>query len=203
MSLVESAQSHALDVRNRLRRPSNAVPDRPINLKFKHGIDPSAIKRIEIKTVDSEQETENKTKINYLAWKVASLETQLLEVIHRLNTAKKAPVGVIETPEAPPIIYPSITDVIKIVSAHYGVSRADLDSHRRDPFLRKTRNIGYHLCRLHTLRSYPEIGRMFGGKDHTCSFRGNKKIAAERLISRELDEELTGLSTKIAALTAR
>lgn len=203
MSLVESAQSHALEVRNRLRRPLNAVADRPINLRFKNGIDPSKVVKIQIKSVDDTQENNNILKINTLETKMASLEVQLLEVIHRLNTGKSAVPAWLDTPEEPPIRYPSIVEIQKIICNRYRVTRNDICSRRHGKEINRVKNIGYYLCKKHTLRSYPEIGRMFGGKDHSCPLRGNRKIAALRLTDLVLNAELTEISAQIYALTAQ
>lgn len=190
-------------IERRLRLASMAVQDRPINLRFKNGIDPSSIIKIPIKTVDEPLKNNNNIQIKELEAKIASLEVRLNEVTHRLNTGKSAIPDLLDTPEEPPVRYPSISEIQKIICARYLVTKNDICSRRHGKEINRVKNIGYYLCKKHTLRSYPEIGRMFGGKDHSCALRGNRKIAGLRLIDQKLDTELTEISAQIYALTAQ
>jgi chromosomal replication initiator protein len=59
-----------------------------------------------------------------------------------------------------------IEDIQRIVAQHYNVSRADLLSARRTATVVKPRQVAIYLSKILTLRSLPEIGRRFGGRDH-------------------------------------
>jgi chromosomal replication initiator protein len=69
-----------------------------------------------------------------------------------------------------------VEDILRIVSKHYGVSRADLLSARRTANVVRPRQIAMYLAKTLTLRSLPEIGRRFGGRDHTTVLHAVRKI---------------------------
>jgi chromosomal replication initiator protein len=69
-----------------------------------------------------------------------------------------------------------IEDIQKRVASHYNVSRADLLSSRRTAAVVMPRQIAMYLAKSLTLRSLPEIGRRFGGRDHTTVLHAVRKI---------------------------
>ena len=69
-----------------------------------------------------------------------------------------------------------IEDIQKLVATHYQVTRADLLSSRRNANVVKPRQVAMFLAKSLTLRSYPEIGRRFGGRDHTTVLHAVRKI---------------------------
>lgn len=69
-----------------------------------------------------------------------------------------------------------IDDILKLVSSHYNVSRQDILSSRRTAVVVKPRQIAMYLSKVLTLRSLPEIGRRFGGRDHTTVLHAVRKI---------------------------
>ena len=69
-----------------------------------------------------------------------------------------------------------IEDIQKRVASHYNVSRADLLSSRRTAVVVMPRQIAMYLAKSLTLRSLPEIGRRFGGRDHTTVLHAVRKI---------------------------
>jgi chromosomal replication initiator protein len=69
-----------------------------------------------------------------------------------------------------------IEDIQRIVSRHYNVSRGDLLSARRTANVVRPRQVAMYLAKTMTLRSLPEIGRRFGGRDHTTVLHAVRKI---------------------------
>lgn len=69
-----------------------------------------------------------------------------------------------------------IEDILRIVSRHFGVSKGDLLSQRRHRSVVWPRQIGMYLAKQLTHRSLPEIGRRFGGRDHTTVLHAIRKI---------------------------
>lgn len=69
-----------------------------------------------------------------------------------------------------------IEDIQKRVATHYNISRADLLSSRRTAAVVMPRQIAMFLAKSLTLRSLPEIGRRFGGRDHTTVLHAVRKI---------------------------
>jgi chromosomal replication initiator protein len=68
-----------------------------------------------------------------------------------------------------------------VVARQYNVSRADLLSSRRTANVVRPRQVAMYLAKTLTLRSLPEIGRRFGGRDHTTVLHAVRKI--ENLVS--------------------
>jgi chromosomal replication initiator protein len=76
-----------------------------------------------------------------------------------------------------------IDDIQKLVASHYNVSRADILSSRRTANVVLPRQIAMYLSKVLTPRSLPEIGRRFGGRDHTTVLHAVRKI--EELVSKD------------------
>ncbi len=83
-----------------------------------------------------------------------------------------------------------IEDIQKLVATHYNVSRADILSSRRTANVVRPRQIAMYLSKVLTLRSLPEIGRRFGGRDHTTVLHAVRKIEGLTGNDRVLSEEL-------------
>ena len=83
-----------------------------------------------------------------------------------------------------------IEDIQKLVASHYSVSRADILSSRRTAAVVKPRQVAMFLAKILTLRSLPEIGRRFGGRDHTTVLHAVRKIEALSHTDTILREEL-------------
>ena len=83
-----------------------------------------------------------------------------------------------------------IEDIQKLVATHYSVSRADILSSRRTAVVVKPRQVAMFLAKTLTMRSLPEIGRRFGGRDHTTVLHAVRKIEALSASNSALREEL-------------
>jgi chromosomal replication initiator protein len=90
-----------------------------------------------------------------------------------------------------------IEDIQRVVARQYNVSRADLLSSRRTANVVRPRQVAMYLAKIMTLRSLPEIGRRFGGRDHTTVLHAVRKI--ETLVSNDstLAEEIEHLKRQI------
>ncbi|MCB1446288.1 MAG: chromosomal replication initiator protein DnaA [Rhizobiaceae bacterium] len=84
-----------------------------------------------------------------------------------------------------------IEDIQRIVARHYNVSRQELVSNRRTRVIVKPRQIAMYLSKTMTPRSFPEIGRRFGGRDHTTVLHAVRKIeeliASDQKLSHEIE----------------
>jgi chromosomal replication initiator protein len=83
-----------------------------------------------------------------------------------------------------------IEDIQKVVARHYNVSRNDLLSNRRTRVIVRPRQIAMYLSKILTPRSLPEIGRRFGGRDHTTVLHAVRKIEAMLNEDEKLAQEL-------------
>ena len=66
--------------------------------------------------------------------------------------------------------------IVSIVGEHCGVPAKEILGEKRRPDLVQARQLAMYLCRELLGHSYPVIGRMFGGKDHSTVMHGVKKI---------------------------
>ncbi len=84
-----------------------------------------------------------------------------------------------------------IEDIQRVVARHYNVSRQELVSNRRTRVIVKPRQIAMYLSKTLTPRSFPEIGRRFGGRDHTTVLHAVRKIeeliAADQKLNHEIE----------------
>jgi chromosomal replication initiator protein len=83
-----------------------------------------------------------------------------------------------------------IEDIQKLVATRYNVSRADILSERRTAAVVKPRQIAMYLSKALTPRSLPEIGRRFGGRDHTTVLHAVRKIEKAISEDRSLHDEV-------------
>lgn len=83
-----------------------------------------------------------------------------------------------------------IEDIQKLVASHYSVSRPDILSSRRTATVVRPRQIAMYLSKILTLRSLPEIGRRFGGRDHTTVLHAVRKIESLSKSDGALSEEI-------------
>ena len=83
-----------------------------------------------------------------------------------------------------------IEDILKVISRHYNVGRNDLLSPRRAREVVMPRQIGMYLAKKLTARSLPEIGRRFGGRDHSTVLHAVRKIDEQMKGDEKLAREL-------------
>jgi chromosomal replication initiator protein len=77
----------------------------------------------------------------------------------------------------------TVDEIQKAAAAHFGLKQEDLISARRARAVARPRQAAMWLAKAMTTRSYPDIGRRFGGRDHTTVLHAVKVI--ERLIAED------------------
>jgi len=90
-----------------------------------------------------------------------------------------------------------IEDIQKVVAVHFNVSKADLLSSRRTRTIVRPRQIAMYLSKTLTPRSLPEIGRRFGGRDHTTVLHAVRKVEELMRDDRGLADEVELLKRMI------
>ncbi|MCL0039689.1 chromosomal replication initiator protein DnaA [Nitrospinaceae bacterium] len=80
----------------------------------------------------------------------------------------------------------NIATIMAAVADNFEIKISDLKSKKRSRNISIPRQIAMYLCRTHTKLSLPEIGRQFGGKDHTTVIFANKKISGLININNDL-----------------
>ena len=85
----------------------------------------------------------------------------------------------------------TIEEIQKRVAEHFNIRLADMHSARRARAVARPRQVAMYLCKQLTPRSLPEIGRKFGGRDHTTVMHAVRKIeellAADRALGEDID----------------
>jgi len=95
----------------------------------------------------------------------------------------------------------SIRLIKEVVADDFEVSVDNIDGHSRLHEFVIPRMIGMYLCRSMTIHSFPEIGRRFGGKDHTTCLWAFRKIGQSISTDAKLAERVSLIKAKILALT--
>ena len=70
----------------------------------------------------------------------------------------------------------TIEEIQKRVAEHYNIRIADMQSARRARAVARPRQVAMYLAKQLTTRSLPEIGRKFGGRDHTTVMHAVRKV---------------------------
>ena len=84
----------------------------------------------------------------------------------------------------------SVENIQKTVADYYKIKVADMYSKKRPASIARPRQIAMYLAKELTQKSLPEIGELFGGRDHTTVLHAVRKMAAERQLMTELNQQL-------------
>ena len=91
----------------------------------------------------------------------------------------------------------SVENIQKTVADFYKIKIADMHSKKRPAHIARPRQIAMYLAKELTQKSLPEIGDMFGGRDHTTVLHAVRKIAKERNNDQDLNQQLHVLEQTI------
>ncbi len=83
-----------------------------------------------------------------------------------------------------------VENIQKTVADYYKIKVADMYSKKRPASIARPRQIAMYLAKELTQKSLPEIGELFGGRDHTTVLHAVRKISAERQQMTELNQQL-------------
>ena len=93
----------------------------------------------------------------------------------------------------------SVDVIQKRVAAHYGVRVSEMFSARRARNIARPRQIAMYLAKNLTSLSYPEIGRQFGGRDHTTVMHAVKTIENLMKSDAQLAEDVKLIKSILAS----
>ena len=93
----------------------------------------------------------------------------------------------------------TIENIQRIVADHYNIKLADIKSKSRTRTIARPRQIAMALAKELTNHSLPEIGREFGGRDHTTVMHACKTIAELRDTDTSIQEDYTLLTRKLSS----
>ena len=84
----------------------------------------------------------------------------------------------------------SLEEIKRKVADHYNIRLSDMVGPKRTRCYARPRQVAMYLCKQLTSRSLPEIGRSFGGRDHTTVMHGVRRIDELRLQDAEIADDL-------------
>lgn len=84
----------------------------------------------------------------------------------------------------------TIDEIQKRVAEHFNIRLADMSSTRRARAVARPRQVAMYLAKQLTARSLPEIGRKFGGRDHTTVMHAVKKVEELRVADPSFAEDV-------------
>ena len=91
----------------------------------------------------------------------------------------------------------TIEEIQKRVAEHFNIRLSDMHSARRSRAVARPRQVAMYLAKQLTTRSLPEIGRKFGGRDHTTVIYGCEKIGEEINADSRLRQEVVTIRDKL------
>ncbi len=93
----------------------------------------------------------------------------------------------------------TIEEIIRKVADHYNLRMNDLLSARRARAIARPRQVAMFLAKMLTSKSLPEIGRKFGGRDHTTVIHAVKKVEELKLTDSQIAEDVELLRRMLEA----
>lgn len=84
----------------------------------------------------------------------------------------------------------TVEEIQRKVSEHYNIRLSDMIGPKRVRTLARPRQIAMYLAKNMTSRSLPEIGRRFGGRDHTTVMHGVKKIEELKALDSQMADDV-------------
>lgn len=102
-----------------------------------------------------------------------------------------------------PVAPPALWQIFDCVCAHYDVSLANLRSACRIAKFVRPRHVAMYLARELTTRSFPQIGKALGDRDHTSVLHGSRRIEALMESDAQLAHEVASIAHHIRCSRAR
>jgi chromosomal replication initiator protein len=91
----------------------------------------------------------------------------------------------------------TVDEIQKACAAHYRIDPAEMRSKRRARAVARPRQVAMYLSKKMTPRSLPEIGRIFGGRDHSTVIHAIRTIEALRRDHADIDADIRALQRKL------
>ncbi len=91
----------------------------------------------------------------------------------------------------------TVDEIQKLCAAHFKIDPAEMRSKRRARAVARPRQVAMYLAKKLTPRSLPEIGRIFGGRDHSTVIHAVRTIEALRESNPEIDADVRALQRQL------
>lgn len=144
--------------------------------------------------------------LEFLADRFTDSVREMEGALNTLAARTSAGIATLSLDEAQAILRPhlrggekriTVDDIQKATSEHFGLKQADLISERRNRSIARPRQAAMWLCKQLTTRSLPDIGRRFGGRDHTTVLHAVRRIEALKQEDPQLTRDLETLARKL------
>ena len=162
-----------------------------------------------LQTKAESQKTEVPIKVlEFLAHKITSNVRELEGALNRIAahfTLVRRPITIETTQEVLHDLLRAndrrvtIEEIQKKVAEHFNVKLADMHSARRARAVARPRQVAMYLAKQLTTRSLPEIGRKFGGRDHTTVMHAVRQIEKLSAEDKALAQDLEQLKRRLQA----
>lgn len=93
----------------------------------------------------------------------------------------------------------TIDEIQKLTAQHFQIDQSEMRSKRRARAVVRPRQIAMYLAKKMTPRSLPEIGRIFGGRDHSTVIHAVRTIEALRAHDADIDADIRALQQQLEA----
>lgn len=113
--------------------------------------------------------------------------TSLMDMPITVETAQKVLQDMGNTVKTRQITFEGI---IKVVAEHYNIKQEELFNKKRTQNIAFPRQVAMYLCRELADLSYPRIGELFGGRDHTTVIHAYEKISKNKVSNISLQNDL-------------
>lgn len=145
--------------------------------------------------------------LQFLADRVPGSIRELEGAVNTLAASAGARLGSLTLDEAMALLQPNlkvsaerrvtVDEIQKLTAEHFALKQADLLSERRTRSVARPRQVAMWLCKQHTTRSYPDIGRRFGGRDHTTVLHAVKKVEELLQSDEQIAKDVEALTRKL------
>lgn len=146
--------------------------------------------------------------VNFLARRISSNVRELEGALHRIAAYSTMTGRAIDLPFTEEVLANvlranqrriSVDEIQTRVAEHYRIRKAEMTSARRARDVARPRQVAMYLSKQLTPRSLPDIGRRFGGRDHTTVIHAVKQIEKLRAADAELDSDIRLLTRQLEA----
>ena len=91
----------------------------------------------------------------------------------------------------------TVDEIQKVCAAHFKIDASEMRSKRRARAVARPRQVAMYLAKKMTPRSLPEIGRIFGGRDHSTVIHAVRTIEALRQTNPDIDADVRALQRQL------
>ena len=91
----------------------------------------------------------------------------------------------------------NVTNIQRVVAEHFGITVEDLKGKKRSNKIAYPRQLAMYLCRMETSETFPKIGLVFGGRDHSTVIFACDKIEKELKSDENLQNTIKAIKSKL------